>query len=739
MAPVATFLAALLALAASSDAAPSTPFAAKFNLEELWRRYYGDSNGLTRPGPLVDKRATLPSGWSTAGCVTESSNQRLLQGFAFHSKSNTPMMCLNECAKRGFTIAGTEYGDECYCAHELSGNGGVTVPDKYCYMPCPGGKGDNCGAAWHLSMYTYNVTVSDLYCKTSPTPAVSLSTSTPLPVPTTPTTTLSTVTPTPTSTTGWAALGCAVDSGGRPLTGFSQANIADLTPESCQKTCTGRGFAYAGVENGDECYCGSSLAGTVKWDSSLCKSPCAGNSAAMCGGMWAMQIYQQGGPSASVASTTQGPSPTTSSIITGPTTVPQSNEPHYVWAHHMVGNTYNYVQSNWASDVNHAKNSGVDGFALNMGGETWESDRVNAAYAAAEAAQFKMFMSFDMTSLGCGSANDANKLVNLVKAHASSSAQAKINGKVLVSTFSGEGCTFGTGSITAWKTLFKDVLANQGISVHFVPAFFVDPSTFASYDWLDGVLNWNSAWPMGDYDIEADKTDSTYLTSLGSKTYMSSVSPFFFTHFGPATWNKNWIYRSDDWLYCSRWEQLIALRGQSTMTEILTWNDYGESSYLGPISGMLPITSNQWVDGFDHSGLEALTNYYATAYKTGKYPTITKDSLVMWSRPHPANADASADSVGRPTNWQWTADNLYAVVLATAPATVVLQSGATKQTFNVPAGLTKLKMPSTVGSIEGSIQRGGAVVAKYASGAAFQYTDKPATYNFNYFVASASG
>lgn len=35
--------------------------------------------------------------------------------------------------------------------------------------------------------------------------------------------------------------------------------------------------------------------------------------------------------------------------------------------------------------------------------------------------------------------------------------------------------------------------------------------------------------------------------------------------------------------------------------EIVTWNDFGESHYIGPIHGAQP-NSEAWVDGFDHTG-----------------------------------------------------------------------------------------------------------------------------------------
>ena len=38
------------------------------------------------------------------------------------------------------------------------------------------------------------------------------------------------------------------------------------------------------------------------------------------------------------------------------------------------------------------------------------------------------------------------------------------------------------------------------------------------------------------------------------------------------------------------------------LVQIVTWNDFSESHYIGPIHGDQP-NSQQWVDGFDHSGM----------------------------------------------------------------------------------------------------------------------------------------
>ena len=128
------------------------------------------------------------------------------------------------------------------------------------------------------------------------------------------------------------------------------------------------------------------------------------------------------------------------------------------------------------------------------------------------------------------------------------------------------------------------------------------------------------------------------------------------------------IFLSDQHLYSKRWESLVETRDTIDVVQVLTWNDYGESHYVGPIKGSQP-NSQAWTDGMNHTGVYffvlfrktmqlniikawlGLTQYYATAFKTGSYPTIEKDQIYMWSRPHSSSAQAP-DPVGQPDNFQ---------------------------------------------------------------------------------------
>ena len=174
----------------------------------------------------------------------------------------------------------------------------------------------------------------------------------------------------------------------------------------------------------------------------------------------------------------------------------------------------------------------------------------------------------------CSTPDHAAALRDYVTRYAGHPNQLKYNGNVFVSSFAGDTCTFGSGSpADGWKTQFVDQLTGDN-KVHFVPAFFADPTTFKNFDSvIDGVYNWNSGWPV---ELTTEKAsgllqplggsltsptglespvlsnlvgsiqpDKVYLGGLSGmpqstpKTYMAAVSPWFFTHYGPDSFNKN--------------------------------------------------------------------------------------------------------------------------------------------------------------------------------------------------------
>jgi len=240
-----------------------------------------------------------------------------------------------------------------------------------------------------------------------------------------------------------------------------------------------------------------------------------------------------------------------------------------VVAHMMVGNTYPYQLEHWKKDINLALAYGIDGFALNIGSDDWQGSRVADAYAAAQGTRFQLFISFDMTVIPCGSRADAKRIRRYITDYQSHPNQMKFNDRLVVSTFAGESCRFGTNSLNqGWL----ETLKSAGMPpVWFVPSFFVDPSEFPGLTVMDGYFSWNAGWPMADQEITFN-TDKRALDQLSGRGYVAPCSPWFFTHYGLETYNKNFVYSGDNWLFVERWEHLVANRVQLDMIEVLTWS-----------------------------------------------------------------------------------------------------------------------------------------------------------------------
>ncbi|XP_076075726.1 uncharacterized protein LOC143046449 [Mytilus galloprovincialis] len=64
-----------------------------------------------------------------------------------------------------------------------------------------------------------------------------------------------------------------------------------MTVQNCKQFCVKKGFKFAGVEYGYECFCGNDLRKDRKRKESDCKTPCSGKKRQTCGGPWRISIY----------------------------------------------------------------------------------------------------------------------------------------------------------------------------------------------------------------------------------------------------------------------------------------------------------------------------------------------------------------------------------------------------------------------------------------------------------------
>lgn len=126
--------------------------------------------GPDEPEPTPTSTSTPPAGptgptsvpypgWSKVGCYTDSTGGRALSGdlTADVTAESGPMdnrKCVEACAIRGYSLAGTEYSGECFCGVVVgNGHGPADDGEVGCNMPCHGASGEYCGGSNRLTMW----------------------------------------------------------------------------------------------------------------------------------------------------------------------------------------------------------------------------------------------------------------------------------------------------------------------------------------------------------------------------------------------------------------------------------------------------------------------------------------------------------------------------------------------------------------------------------------------------------
>ncbi|KAK6500921.1 hypothetical protein TWF506_003680 [Arthrobotrys conoides] len=397
-------------------------------------------------------------------------------------------------------------------------------------------------------------------------------------------------------------------------------------------------------------------------------------------------------------------------------------------AHFMLGITGGYTAANWQEDINAAKAIGIDAFALNIARvavDAFTPTQLALAYSEAQSLNFKLYISFDFAWFAPDSSS-VSEIVGILQTYAAHPAALKHNNKAVVTTFIGDN--FGNN----WNTVRSQV----STALEILPNW--QPPNVQNNAAVDGAFSW-VAWPNSNNNPIAGPmttaSDTAYLSALAGKVYMAPVSPWFFTHFDFSSWQKNWIFASDD-LYVTRWNQILSIA--PPLIQIVTWNDFGESSYIGPYNaGHSDDGSSQWAAGFPHDAWRTLSKPYITAYKAGaSSPTVTEEKLVYWYRPHPKGLTCS-DPLAKPTGWDFAQDKIFVATLLTSPAQLIIKSGGNSEvTINVGAGIVLSSVDMATGVQNFKLRRNNCDIISGNGG--IQVASTCARYNFNAYVGEFS-
>lgn len=104
----------------------------------------------------------------------------------------------------------------------------------------------------------------------------------------------STTTPLGPSPTAWTARGCYAESSTYPVlkTPMSGDGDAALTIPKCQDLCYRQRFPFAGVKEGNQCWCSPYIAGEHSRNQTDCNLPCTGDKTTTCGGKDRLQVFE---------------------------------------------------------------------------------------------------------------------------------------------------------------------------------------------------------------------------------------------------------------------------------------------------------------------------------------------------------------------------------------------------------------------------------------------------------------
>lgn len=109
---------------------------------------------ITTTTTAVTQQTGFPAGWAAAGCWVDGANGRILADRRPDNPQLTLQSCVSACNALGYTIAGAEFGVECYCGYVIDNGGVQAASAAECSMNCGGNAAQKCGAGGRLTVYS---------------------------------------------------------------------------------------------------------------------------------------------------------------------------------------------------------------------------------------------------------------------------------------------------------------------------------------------------------------------------------------------------------------------------------------------------------------------------------------------------------------------------------------------------------------------------------------------------------
>ncbi|KAG9204539.1 hypothetical protein G6514_000998 [Epicoccum nigrum] len=336
-----------------------------------------------------------------------------------------------------------------------------------------------------------------------------------------------------------------------------------------------------------------------------------------------------------------------------------------VFAHYMIGQIN---PSETQTDIDNAATLGIDGFALNFDQfQDWSMNTVKDMFDYADKKDFKLFFSFDHN----GALVKPQNYENYLAEHVNRKSYFKIDGRPLVSTFGGEKVTNDE-----WARLKGVVDPVAGKKTLLIPGFYQDVSpanVFTTRSNIDGVFNWNSwqdTW-QGKQPVSM-ANDQAYMTKAhdSGRLFMMGISPLQYKNMNAGN---NWYRRGEENLEI-RLGQALSL--QPDMLQFQSWNDAGESHYMGNV-WQTPMSKSpeiqELVKDRPHTAYWPIMKAFIKVWKNGE---TTTDNMVpangkpvegaFWHHTLTVDASCGTDKQPKSADIKTAAEDVVTAILMVA-------------------------------------------------------------------------
>jgi hypothetical protein len=365
------------------------------------------------------------------------------------------------------------------------------------------------------------------------------------------------------------------------------------------------------------------------------------------------------------------------------------------------------------TEVRQAASAGIDGFTvniLNWSGSNWDQSLLMAKAASQSRTGFVTIPNIDLTSAARKASVDTIA-ARLNAFYAQPSAYRLPDGRYVLSSFKAEA-----RPPSWWKDVASVMDRRYGKRIAFIAVFLdLSEARIRSYRSVSYAM---SIWGMRTPESVRRSPDRARKVHKAGVKWMAPIAVQDVRHR-----TRTYAEAGNTETLRASWKR--ALADKADMVQLITWNDYSESTHFAPSVAH----GTAFLD---------LNGFYATQFKNRR-PPITGDQVIVTHR--------IQSHTHQPTDHSWAMspklsgsltkprDTVEVVTLLKASATVMVRVGSKTATYVAPPGMHPHLVPLSRGHISVSVVRAGRTVASVAS--PHRVTSKVTRWDLQYYAASS--